>query len=107
MASPGRLGSEDLISLGDQGDDDGFLEASDPAGTAARLVAEEVVSILQAVEARTAQIEAMARREAEAIRRAAARAGEDAAARFGAITRELDALMEELGEREARRRDGH
>jgi hypothetical protein len=106
MASFGRPRSVDLISLGDRGDHDGLLEEEDPAGSAARVVAEEVLSILQAVDARTSEIDAEARREADEIRRAADLAGADAVARFAAIARELDALATELEERAARRGDG-
>jgi hypothetical protein len=106
MASPDRPRTEDLISLRDRRDHDGRVTEADPADSAARVVAEEVLSILQAVEARTSEIDAGARREAEAIRRAADLAGADAIGRFAAITRELDALAAELTERAARRGDG-
>lgn len=79
----------------------------DPAGSAARVVAEEVLSILRAVEARTSEIGVSSRRDAEAIRRAADQAGADAVGRFAAITRELDALARDLAERAARRGYDH
>jgi hypothetical protein len=107
MANSDRPRSEDLVSLRDRGEDDGLVEVLDPARSAARVVTEEVLSILQAVEARTSEIHAGACREAEAIRRAADRAGADAVGRFAAITRELDALEADLAERAARRGDDH
>jgi hypothetical protein len=106
MASVGRPRSVDLIALADRGDHDGLLEGEDPAGSAAQVVAEEVLSILQAVDARTSEIDAAARREADEIRRAADLAGTDAVARFEAIVRELDALAIDLRDHAARRGDG-
>jgi hypothetical protein len=105
MASPDRLRTEEKISMGERRDGEGLVANSDPAGSAAHVVAEEVLSILQAVEARTSEIDATARRDAEAIRRAADRAGAHAVSRFAAITRELDALAAELEDRAARRAD--
>jgi hypothetical protein len=107
MASLGRPRSVDRIPLGDRGDDDGLIKHADPAGSAARVVAEEVLSILQAVEAKRSEIDATARRDANEIRRAADQAGADAVARFAAITRQLDVLATDLEERAARRGDGH
>jgi hypothetical protein len=99
----------DLIRLEDRGDHDGLVAHEDPAGCAARVVAEEVLSILQAVAARRSEIDATARREADEIRQAADMAGAHAVARFAAITRELDALATELedGAEERAARRGH
>lgn len=110
MASLDRTRSLDRIPLQDRGDRDGVVTDEDPAGCAARVVGEEVLSILQAVEARTSEIDATARREADEIRRGADRAGARAVARLRVIARELDALANDLddaaGRRGARRGDG-
>jgi hypothetical protein len=103
MASHGRPRPVDSIPLGDRGDHDGLLEGEDPAACAAEVVAEEVLSILQAVDARTSEMDATARREADEIRRAADLAAADAVARYAATVRELDALATELDERAATR----
>ena len=109
MASLDRTRSLDRIPLPDRGDRDGVTD-EDPAGCAARVVGEEVLSILQAVEARTSEIDATARGEADEIRRRADRADARAAARLDAIARELDALANDLdhaaGRRGARRAHG-
>lgn len=109
MASLDRTRSLDRIPWRDQGDHDGVTDG-DPAACAARVVGEEVLSILQAVEAKTSEIDARARREADEIRRSADRAGARAAARLRAIARELDALAKDLdhaaGSRGARRGHG-
>jgi hypothetical protein len=108
MASLDRPRSLDRVPIGDRANRDGVI--TDPAGCAARVVGEEVLSILQAVEARTSEIDATARREAYDIRRRADRAGAHAVERFIAIARELDALAKDLEDaardREARRGDG-
>jgi hypothetical protein len=109
MASLDRTRSLDRIPWRDRGDHDGVTD-EDPAACAARAVGEEVLSILQAVEAKTSEIDAGARREADEIRRSADRAGARAAARLRAIARELDALAKDLdhaaGARGARRGHG-
>jgi hypothetical protein len=105
MASLGRPRSQEPIPLEDRGNHGGLREHENPAGSAARVIEEEVLSILQAVEARTSDMDAAARREAEEIRRAVDLAGARAVARFAAITRELDALATDLDDRAARRGD--
>jgi hypothetical protein len=65
----------------------------DPADEAARLIAEEALSILLAVDTRAAEIGADARRRAAEIRRRADRAAEPALACLRAIALELEAVV--------------
>jgi hypothetical protein len=96
VASLERTRSLDRIPMRDRRDRDGVVTVEDPAACAERVVGDEVMSILQAVEARTSEIDATARREADEIRRGADRAGARAVARLRAIARELDALADDL-----------
>jgi hypothetical protein len=73
---------------------------NDPVACAGRLITDEVVSILQAVDAQTAAMQAAARERASRIRnREPAAAG---LARLKAIVRDLDTLAAELEARTAR-----
>jgi hypothetical protein len=103
MASVDRYRSLDPIRLEDRGDHDGLLmdDPQDPAGCAGRVVAEEVLSILQAVDARRSEIDE-ARREADDNRLAVAHAR----ASLAAMARELEALATELERTSEQRGDG-
>jgi hypothetical protein len=81
----------------------------DPVACAARVMADEVLSIFHAVDARTSAIDADARENAQQVRRAARASAEPARAKLEAITRDLEALATELDEAvEARSgRSGH
>jgi hypothetical protein len=70
----------------------------DPAACAARVVADEVLSIVQAVEARTSAIDADARERARHVQRAARASAGRARARLEAMTRDLGSLASELDE---------
>jgi hypothetical protein len=70
--------------------------AGDPAHDAARVITEEAMSILLAVEARAAELDADARREAEEIRREADQATAPALVRLRAMARDLEALATDL-----------
>lgn len=82
----------------------------DPASDAARVIADEALSIFLAVDATTSQIDADARRRADEIRSATDEATAPALARLAAMSRNLEALATELDdgarERAARRRHG-
>jgi hypothetical protein len=81
----------------------------DPASDAARVIAEEALSIFRAVDAATSQIDAEARRRADLIRRAGDESTSSALARLNAMSRDFDALANELDERARERamRRGH
>jgi hypothetical protein len=80
-------------------DDAGSHSWGDPALDAARVIEEEALSIFLAVDAATSEIDADARRRADAIRRASHDATAPALARLDAMSRTFDALAEELDER--------
>jgi hypothetical protein len=81
----------------------------DPVSDAARVIADEALSIFLAVDAATSEIDAEARRRAETIRRASDERTAPALARLEAMSRDFDALAEELDERVRERaaRQGH
>jgi hypothetical protein len=81
-------------------------EPEDPAASAARVIADEVLSIFEAVRARTMAISADARREAE--ERGGSATGR-ALAKLEAISNDVQALARELGDVAAERaaRSGH
>ena len=117
MASFGHAGSQDEIDPEDRGLEDGLTgtdlstgEPEDPAAYAARMIADEALSIFQAVEARTCEIDVGARQWAEEIRGRANEATAPALARFDAMSRDLEELATELdgavNERAARRGHG-
>lgn len=78
----------------------------DPASDAARVISEEALSIFHAVDAATSKIDAEARRRADLIRRAGEETTAPALARLHAISRDFDALAEELDERAEERGHG-
>jgi len=103
MASIDRPRSEDLTHRGERVSEDGPIAAGllpadpeDPAAFAGALVAEEALSILRAVEARTSALDAAARAEADEIRRASVDATAPALALLRAMARELDGLVTDL-----------
>jgi len=117
MVSFGRSGSQDVVDLEDRGPEDGLTrtglitgEPEDPAAYAARVIADEALSIFLAVEARTSEIDAGARQVADEIRRRADEATAPALARLEAMSRDLEELATELdgaaNERAARRGHG-
>jgi hypothetical protein len=71
----------------------------DPASDAARVIAEEALSIFHAVDAATSKIDADARRRADLIRRASDERTAPALARLNEMSRSIDALANELDER--------
>jgi hypothetical protein len=93
-----RLRTEDAQDADDGGREDGFSEAGsmggqqDPAESAASVISDQALSIFQAVEATTSEIDARAHGEAEEIRRRTVEARESAQARLEVISRDLDAL---------------
>jgi len=74
----------------------GSQNAGDPAADAARVIEEEALSIFQAVDARISEIDAHARRRADAIRSSAQQATAPALARLTVMATDLDALANEL-----------
>jgi hypothetical protein len=64
----------------------------DPAASAASMIADQALSIFEAVEAKASDIDARAQRAAEEIRREAIAVADPAAERLDAISRELDAI---------------
>jgi hypothetical protein len=117
MTSFDRPGSPDMSDLEDRGPEDGLtetgritVEPEDPAAYAARVIADEALSIFLAVEARTSEIHAGARQWADETRRRADEATAPALARLEAMSRDLEALATELdgaaNERAARREHG-
>ena len=69
---------------------------NDPAAFAARVIEEESLSIFKAVEAATAEMDARARREADAIVRGTAEDIAPARARLEAMSRIIDTLSAEV-----------
>jgi hypothetical protein len=105
---------EDVSDLDDDRQHDGRADAEkaagepeDPAGFAARVIAEQALSIFQAVEARTLEIKERARRQADEIVREANAVATPALARLEALSRDLGTLSIDLDhaaeERAARR----
>ena len=77
-------------------DGGGSQNAGDPAADAARVIEQEALSIFQAVDARVSEIDAHARRRADAIRSSVQQATAPALARLTVMSTELDALASEL-----------
>jgi hypothetical protein len=85
--------------------DDFTAAADDPATSAASVIADQALSIFQAVDARTAEIDARARRDADEIRQKSTAVSDPARERLDGMLRELDALSTAL-ERVAQSRSG-
>jgi hypothetical protein len=88
---------EDARDADDGKQDDRFSEPGssgqqDPAESAASVISDQALSIFQALEATTSEIEARARNEAEEIRKRTVEVLESAQARLDAVSRDLDAL---------------
>jgi hypothetical protein len=77
----------------------------DPAASAAHMIADQALSIFEAVEAKATEIDTRAHRDAEEIRREAMAVVDPASARLDAITRQLDTVSTDL-ERLASERAG-
>ena len=77
----------------------------DPAHDAARVITEEAMSILLAMEARAAELDADARREADEIRHEADEATAPALVRLRAMARDLEALTADLDDTARARAD--
>jgi hypothetical protein len=114
---PCRPRFKDVRELDDHDHHDGHGTAGlhparldDAASLAAQVITEQALSIFQAVEARTSEIDAHARRRAEEIVRQADAAATPAIARLEALSRDLEALSTELDrtaeQRAARRARG-
>jgi hypothetical protein len=68
----------------------------DPVASAASMIADQALSIFEAVEAKASEIDARAQCEADEIRREAMAVAAPAAERLDGITRELDAISTAL-----------
>jgi 3-methyladenine DNA glycosylase/8-oxoguanine DNA glycosylase len=86
----------------------GFVagEPEDPAGCAARVVAEQALSIFKAAEATASEIEARGGQQAEELAGAADEAVAVALSRLHAISRQLDALAADVDQRNEELRHG-
>jgi hypothetical protein len=82
--------------------DDVTAAAGDPATSAASVIADQALSIFQAVDAKTAEIDASARRDADEIRQKATAAADLARERLGGMLRELDDISSALDRVESR-----
>ena len=74
-----------------------------PASDAARVIADEALSIFRAVDAVTSQIDADARRRASLVRRASEETTASALAHLNAMSHDFDALANELDGRARQR----
>jgi len=95
-----------MENMGDRAHERGVLgagfaagDAEDPAACAARVIAEQALSIFEAAEARGSELEARARKEAEDVVGRAEGASVRTLAGLEAISRQLDALSAELAGR--------
>jgi hypothetical protein len=79
--------------------------AQDPATSAASMIADQALSIFQAVEAQASEIDARAHLDADEIRRSTLAVADPARAHLDAISRGLDAIATAL-ERVATERAG-
>jgi hypothetical protein len=106
LVTPAPIGEYSEMASVDRA---GSQNWADPASDAAGVIAEETLSILLAVDATTAAIDADARRRADAIRRASDETTAPALARLDAMSHDLEALASELdGKARARdARQGH
>jgi hypothetical protein len=83
----------------------GFLagEPEDPAACAARVIAEQALSIFKAAEATASEIQERGRRQAEQLAGGADEAAAIALTRLHAISRQLDDLAADVDQRSAER----
>jgi hypothetical protein len=77
-------------------DEDFAGAADDPATSAASVIADQALSIFQAVDAKTAEIDARARHDADEIRQKAAVVSDPSRARLDRMLRDLDAIATAL-----------
>ena len=86
----------------------GFVagDAEDPAGCAARVVAEQALSIFDAAEATASEIQARGRQQAEELAAAANEAVELALSSLHAISSQLDDLAADVDQRNGEPRRG-
>jgi hypothetical protein len=80
-----------------------FLAGEDPAACAARVIAEQALSIFKAAEATASEIQARGRRQAEQLAGGADEAAAIALTRLQAISLELDDLAADVDQRNAER----
>jgi len=70
--------------------------ALDPAASAAHVIADQALSIFEAVEAQTSEIDARAHRDADQIRQSALAVADPGRARLNLISQSLDAISTAL-----------